>query len=69
MNEDKFINMYFSLMSNYMEKYGYEKNKLIETIWKGTYLMFKNDGSKNNVDVFWDYFAICVNLNSIALTE
>lgn len=56
LNEDEFIKKYFYLMSNHMKQYGYEEKKLIETIWKGTYAMMKNDGSKKNDEVFWEYF-------------
>lgn len=65
LNEDDFIKKYFSLMSNHMKQYGYEENKLIETIWKGTYAMMKNDGSKQNDEVFWDYFESVYGKDSI----
>ena len=28
----------------------------VDAIWKGTYAMMKNDGSRSNRDVFWDKF-------------
>ena len=29
----------------------------MQTIWKGTKAMFENDGSKMNIDVFWEEFS------------
>ena len=39
-----------------MTEFGFEPNKLIDTIWTGTKCMYKNDGNKTNEEVFWDYF-------------
>lgn len=57
MNEKDFIQGYFGYLYKKVEKLGYEKEKLIDTIWKGTYMMVKNDGSKTNEEVFWNLFA------------
>lgn len=57
MNEDEFTKLYFKLISEFVEQYGYEQQKLINTIWEGTKKMYKNDGSKTNEKVFWEYFA------------
>ena len=56
LNEDDFFKIYFHLMSTKMKDFGFEPNKLIETIWAGTKCMYKNDGNKTNEEVFWDYF-------------
>ena len=56
LNEDDFLKIYFHLMSTKMKDFGFEPNKLIETIWAGTKCMYKNDGNKTNEEVFWDYF-------------
>lgn len=56
MNENEFAKGYFGLLSNKMEKYGYDKNQLIKVILAGTEAMYKNDGNKTNEEVFWDYF-------------
>lgn len=58
MDEKEFTNLYFELLANKMEPFGYEKNKLIETIWAGTKAMYKNDGSKTNEQAFWDTFSL-----------
>lgn len=57
LNEDEFTKYYFALLTKKAAPFGYEKEKLINTIWKGTYLMYKNDGSLTNEEVFWNYFA------------
>ena len=40
-----------------MAPLGYDKEAFANVIWKGTEAMYKNDGSKTNEEVFWDYFA------------
>ena len=57
LNEDEFTKCYFAMLTKKAEPFGYEKDKLIDTIWKGTYLMYKNDGKITNEEVFWNYFA------------
>lgn len=57
MDQDKFTKYYFSLLAQKMAPYGYEAKSLIENIWKGTYKMIQNDGSKTNEQVFWDIFS------------
>ena len=56
MDEDSFIKLYFNMLCNKVENKGYKKEELIDCIWKGTYAMYKNDGSKSNEEVFWNYF-------------
>lgn len=56
MDEEKFTNVYFSLLCKKVGSLGYEKNQLINTILTGTKLMYENNGSKTNEEVFWDYF-------------
>ena len=57
LDENQFLNKYFSLLCARCEKKGYEPNRLMQTIWKGTKAMFENDGSKMNIDVFWEEFS------------
>ncbi len=57
MNEEEFTNGYFGFLCKRLEKFGYEKEKLIETIWAGTKKMILNDGSKTNEQVFWQNFS------------
>lgn len=54
MNQDEFVKTYFKLLAKNLSLYGYEPNKLIESIWAGTKAMIMNDGRKTNEKVFWD---------------
>lgn len=56
MNEDEFTHGYFGLLCKKLMPFGYEKDKLIQTIWQGTKAMIKNDGKETNEKVFWDIF-------------
>ncbi len=56
MDQNVFTNGYFRFLTSKMEPYGYEPKELIDTIWKGTAAMVKNDGRKTNEEVFWDCF-------------
>ena len=57
MDQDAFTKAYFTLLSKKMAEHGYESKALIENIWKGTYGMIQNNGSKTNEQVFWDVFS------------
>ena len=56
MDQDTFVKAYFGYLSKKLYPYGFEPQKLIESIWNGTMLMVKNNGKKTNEEVFWDYF-------------
>lgn len=56
MDLSEFLKTYLGMLGKKMEKYGYEKNKLVDTLMTGTNMMVKNDGSRTNYDLFWDYF-------------
>lgn len=56
MDQDHFIRTYMDALSTYMIPYGFEPHQFIETIWRGTGLMFKNDGKQTNEVVFWNAF-------------
>ena len=56
MDQDEFMGVYFSRLTERMKKHGYEPKKLIDTLWAGTLRMMKNDGSATNEEVFWKYF-------------
>ena len=53
---EEFTTMYFGLLAKKLAPFGYEPKPLIDAVWKGTYAMMKNDGSKPNCDVFWETF-------------
>lgn len=57
LDEQVFTQNYFKLLTKRVAPLGYEPKKLIDTVWKGTYAMYTNDGKLSNKDVFWKYFA------------
>ena len=57
MDQEVFIKAYFGGIAKRLAPYGYEHEKLISAIWRGTGAMLKNDGKKTNEAVFWDKFA------------
>ncbi len=56
MDQDNFIRAYFGALAKKLAPHGYESKKLLDTIWRGTGAMIKNNGSKLNCEVFWDEF-------------
>lgn len=57
MDQDDFVNAYFQYLAEKLLPYGYESKKLMGSIWKGTEMMVKNDGSCTNAEAFWKTFA------------
>lgn len=58
MDQEVFIKAYFGGLAKRLAPLGYEPQKLIECIWKGTAAMVKNDGSCSNEDAFWETFTL-----------
>jgi len=56
MDQEVFIGAYFKLLAAKLAPLGYEPEKLIDSVWKGTAAMIKNDGSCKNEDAFWRVF-------------
>lgn len=57
MDQEEFTRAYFTGISAHLAQYGYEPKKLVDTVWAGTRIMIKNDGSKTNEQAFWEYFS------------
>lgn len=57
MEQSKFVKAYFGGLAKRLAPLGYDSEKLIAAIWKGTEAMVRNDGSKSNEETFWDSFA------------
>lgn len=57
MDQEAFTKYYFGLLAKKLAPHGYEPEKLIDGIWKGTAAMVKNPGEKTNEAVFWDTFS------------
>ena len=60
MNQDDFIKAYFGGLATKMVPYGYDPQRLIQGIWKGTEAMVRNDGSQTNEEAFWNAFSNCM---------
>ena len=57
MDQEVFVKKYFGLLAQKLAPYGYESQKLIDTIWTGTAAMVKNDGNQSNEEAFWEAFS------------
>lgn len=57
MDMDTFSKGYLHSLAKEVEKYGYKEETLLPAMWQGVASMVKNDGKRNNHDVFWDTFA------------
>ncbi len=57
MDQELFVKDYLGRLAAYLAPYGYEPQKLIETVWKGVGAMVMNDGSCRNEMRFWQAFA------------
>ena len=54
MDQEVFIKAYFGALVRKLAPYGFDADGLIGSIWAGTKAMIKNDGSRLNLDAFWD---------------
>lgn len=57
MDQDVFVKYYFGLLSKKIAPLGYEPERFVEAIWKGTKEMIQNNGEKRNEEIFWETFA------------
>lgn len=56
MDQELFAKAYFGLLAKKLAPCGYEPEKLINAIWKGTAAMVTNNGEHSNEEVFWQTF-------------
>lgn len=56
MDQDEFLKAYMGGLAAKLVPHGYEAEKLVKTIWKGTGVMIMNDGSQTNEQAFWKFF-------------
>lgn len=56
MDQDLFVKSYISRMAKKMAPRGYDPEKLVKGLWGGTSAMIRNDGSRTNEAVFWEFF-------------
>lgn len=53
MDQEEFIKSYFGRLCRKMAAHGYDPEKLVDTIWRGTAAVIKNTGNELNETVFW----------------
>ena len=56
MDPDKFTAYYFHLLNQMLSAQRCDPKPIDDAIWYGTAAMIKNDGTRRNIDVFWDAF-------------
>ena len=56
MDQDKFTEAYFKMLTKKLLPHGYEPKKLIDSIWVGTAAMVRNTGQQTNEEAFWKKF-------------
>ena len=54
MDQDVFVKDYFSRIAAKLAPHGYDPKKLVDTIWRGTEAMIRNDGGITNEKAFWE---------------
>ncbi len=55
MDQDLFIKAYFAGIADHMSAFGYERERLVKTIWSSTGAMIQNTTGKTNEEAFWAY--------------
>ncbi len=56
MDQNVFVEAYFSGLVNKAVTHGYKQEEFIKTVWGGIGAMIKNNGNENNESVFWKFF-------------
>lgn len=56
MDMDEFVKAYMKQLAIKMATHGYDPDKLVKTVWAGTFAMMNNDGTTGNETVFWNVF-------------
>lgn len=54
--QDEFIKLYFKGLCKKLAPLGYDPDGVVQNVWKGTWSMIKNDGSRKNSEAFWETF-------------
>lgn len=65
--QDDFIRAYFGALVARLTPMGYDGEKLIDALWKGTAAMLANDGTRTNRQRFWERFTQELGVTAIAL--
>lgn len=54
--QEDFVKVYFGLLCKKLAPLGYQPDDTVKAIWAGTKGMVKNDGSRKNIEIFWEVF-------------
>ncbi len=54
--QEDFIRIYFSELCKKLAPLGYKPEGTVKSVWAGTGMMIKNDGSRENSAAFWEMF-------------
>lgn len=65
--QDAFIQTYFAALVRRMAPLGFDGEKLVKAIWKGTMAMVANDGAVTNRQLFWEVFTKDMGIQAIGL--
>lgn len=57
MDNDVFTKGYFKGLAAKLAPLGYDPKKLVASVWSGTAAMVKNDGTRPNMERFWETFS------------
>lgn len=68
MNMEEFTQGYFYQLAQVIAPYGIESQSLIKSIWYATKAMMANDGSKSNMEIFWENFIAVTKLDKDKIT-
>ena len=56
MDQEEFTAKYFEALARHHAQYGYDPQKLVDAVWKGTVAILKNDGAVTNAQAFWSVY-------------
>ena len=55
MDLDRFLEQYFLSAAKKLIPHGFDTKEFIANLWKGSYVMIKNNGAKTNEEAFWEF--------------
>ena len=65
--QDDFIKAYMGALVKQVAPMGYDGEKIIKALWKGTGAMMKNNGERTNRQVFWESFSADLGIAALSL--
>lgn len=65
--QEDFINAYIGTLVKLLTPMGYDSEKIVAALWKGTGAMLTHDGQRTNRQVFWESFAADLGYGALGL--